>query len=76
MLAQDYSFGQSYVTDATSAFANLGDTVTPDLVLVEQRSAYASQSCSLRVQIADLSGGNGRVHDVQKLAETVFAQVR
>lgn len=32
VLAQDYSFGQSYVTDATAAFANLGDTVTSDLV--------------------------------------------
>ncbi|MGH9020921.1 MAG: substrate-binding domain-containing protein [Acidimicrobiales bacterium] len=32
VLGQDYSFGQSYVTDATSAFASLGDTVTYDLV--------------------------------------------
>jgi branched-chain amino acid transport system substrate-binding protein len=32
VLGQDYSFGQSYVTDATKAFASLGDTVTPVLV--------------------------------------------
>jgi branched-chain amino acid transport system substrate-binding protein len=32
VLAQDYAFGQSYVTDATNAFTALGDTVTSDLV--------------------------------------------
>ncbi len=32
VLAQDYSFGQSYVTDATKAFTALGDTVTSQLV--------------------------------------------
>ena len=32
VLAQDYAFGQSYVTDATAAFTALGDTVTSDLV--------------------------------------------
>ena len=32
VLAQDYAFGQSYVTDATKAFTALGDTVTSDLV--------------------------------------------
>lgn len=32
VLAQDYAFGQSYVTDATKAFSALGDTVTSDLV--------------------------------------------
>lgn len=50
--------------------------VTPDLVLVDERSRYASQACSLPVQRADLSDENGRVHDVQKLTEAVFAQVR
>jgi uncharacterized cofD-like protein len=60
--------------DHVSALLRHG--VTPDLVLVDQRSTYAAQSCSRRVHIADLSGENGRVHDVQKLAEAVFAQVR
>lgn len=60
--------------DHVSALLRHG--VTPDLVLVDQRSTYAAQSCSLRVHLADLSGENGRVHDVQKLAEAVFAQVR
>lgn len=32
VLAQDYAFGESYVTDATKAFTALGDTVTSDLV--------------------------------------------
>ncbi len=32
VLAQDYAFGESYVTDATAAFGALGDTVTSDLV--------------------------------------------
>lgn len=32
IVAQDYSFGQSYATDATAAFTKLGDTVTSDLV--------------------------------------------
>ncbi len=32
VLAQDFAFGQSYVTDATSAFGSLGDTVKTLLV--------------------------------------------
>ncbi len=32
VLAQDYAFGQSYVTDAQQVFKSLGDTVTPVLV--------------------------------------------
>jgi branched-chain amino acid transport system substrate-binding protein len=32
VLGQDYSFGQSYVTDATNAFKSLGDTVDSLLV--------------------------------------------
>jgi branched-chain amino acid transport system substrate-binding protein len=32
VLAQDYAFGQSYVTDAQKAFGSIGDTVTPVLV--------------------------------------------
>lgn len=29
VIAQDYAFGQSYITDASKAFAAMGDTVTP-----------------------------------------------
>lgn len=50
--------------------------VAPDVVLVDQRSLYATQPCSLEVHAADLSGRNGLVHDVQKLAEAVVAEVR
>jgi branched-chain amino acid transport system substrate-binding protein len=32
VLAQDYAFGQSYVTDAQQAFGSIGDKVTPLLV--------------------------------------------
>ncbi len=32
VLAQDYAFGQSYVTDAKQVFGSAGDTVTPVLV--------------------------------------------
>jgi branched-chain amino acid transport system substrate-binding protein len=32
VLAQDFAFGQSYVTDATAAYTAMGDTVTPLLV--------------------------------------------
>jgi uncharacterized cofD-like protein len=50
--------------------------VVPNVVLVDHRSEFASQQCSLPVHIADLSGRNGMVHDVQKLTEAVFAEVR
>ena len=32
VLAQDYAFGQSYVTDAQKVFGSIGDSVTPVLV--------------------------------------------
>jgi len=32
VLAQDYAFGESYVTDAQKVFGSIGDTVTPVLV--------------------------------------------
>jgi branched-chain amino acid transport system substrate-binding protein len=32
VLAQDYAFGESYVTDAKQVFGGIGDTVTPVLV--------------------------------------------
>src|ERR1039458_7884848 len=50
--------------------------VVPNVVLVDHRSEFASQQCSLPVHIADLSGRNGMVHDVQKLTEAVFAEAR
>jgi uncharacterized cofD-like protein len=50
--------------------------VVPDVVLVDERSRYAGEACSLAVQVADLSGRNGLVHDVQKLGEAVVAEVR
>jgi uncharacterized cofD-like protein len=50
--------------------------VVPNVVLVDHRSEFASQRCSLPVHIADLSGRNGMVHDVQKLTEAVLAEVR
>ncbi|MFI5035729.1 MAG: uridine diphosphate-N-acetylglucosamine-binding protein YvcK [Acidimicrobiales bacterium] len=49
--------------------------VTPDLVLVDERSPFAADPCSLPVRRGDLTGGSGLVHDVQKLAEAVAAIV-
>ena len=50
--------------------------VRPEAVLVDTASAFAQQECSLPVLRHDLSGRNGRVHDVQKLADAAFAHVR
>ena len=50
--------------------------VHPDVVLVDERSAYAHQSCSLASVVADVAGENGLVHDVQKLADAVLSGVR
>ena len=50
--------------------------VVPHVVLVDHHSEFAAQRCSLPVHIADLSGRNGMVHDVQKLTEAVLAEVR
>ena len=50
--------------------------IAPDVVLVDAGSAYAHQPCSLVVHTRDLAGVNGMVHDVQKLAEAVIAEVR
>jgi len=50
--------------------------VTPDVVLVDERSQYAKDECSYAVHIADVSGENGMVHDVQKLSSVVAALVR
>jgi uncharacterized cofD-like protein len=50
--------------------------VVPNVVLVDSRSEFASQQCSLPVHVAELSARNGMVHDVQKLTEAVIAEVR
>jgi 2-phospho-L-lactate transferase/gluconeogenesis factor (CofD/UPF0052 family) len=47
--------------------------VTPDVVLVDERGAFGKDSCTVPVRRADLSGDNGLVHDVQKLAQAVAA---
>jgi 2-phospho-L-lactate transferase/gluconeogenesis factor (CofD/UPF0052 family) len=51
-------------------------SLVPDVVLVDENSEFADQTCSLGVIHADLARENGLVHDVQKLAEAVRAQVR
>jgi uncharacterized cofD-like protein len=60
--------------DHVEALARHG--VVANVVLVDQFSEFASQQCSLPVHIANLSGRNGLVHDVQKLTEAVVAEVR
>jgi uncharacterized cofD-like protein len=50
--------------------------VVPDAVLVDSSSIFARQECSRPVHLHDLAGRNGRVHDVQKLADAAFAHVR
>ncbi len=47
--------------------------VVPDVVLVDARSPFATQSCTLARRVADVAGENGLVHDVQKLAQAVTA---
>ncbi len=46
--------------------------VVPDLVLVDERSAFANDRCALPVRILDLTGENGFVHDVQKLSKALL----
>jgi uncharacterized cofD-like protein len=50
--------------------------VNPDLVLVDERSSYASDSCTVATRVRDLSDRRGLVHDVQKLAKAVQDEVR
>ncbi|MGH9021222.1 MAG: gluconeogenesis factor YvcK family protein [Acidimicrobiales bacterium] len=45
--------------------------VTPDVVLVDERSPFAGQSCAVPTVVADLARENGLAHDVQKLADAV-----
>jgi uncharacterized cofD-like protein len=50
--------------------------VNVDLVLVDERSLYAKDPCTVESRVRDLSDRRGLVHDVQKLAEAVFDEVR
>ena len=43
-----------------------------DLVLVDERSSFRNDASSVERRVLDLSGRNGLVHDVQKLAVAVF----
>ena len=61
------------LSDHVDALARHG--VVPDVVLVDAQSAYAEQSCALRVVVADVAGANGLVHDADKLAEALSRQL-
>lgn len=50
--------------------------VVPDLVLVDERSTYANDPCTIETRVRDLSDRRGLVHDVQKLAGAVLDEVR
>jgi 2-phospho-L-lactate transferase/gluconeogenesis factor (CofD/UPF0052 family) len=50
--------------------------VNVDLVLVGERSSYASDASSVPTHVVDLSGANGLVHDVQKLAMAVLESAK
>jgi uncharacterized cofD-like protein len=47
--------------------------VYPEIVLVDERGVFGRDACTVDVRRADLSGENGLVHDVQKLAQAVAA---
>ncbi|MCU1364122.1 MAG: hypothetical protein JWM55_1950 [Acidimicrobiaceae bacterium] len=49
--------------------------VNVDLVLVDERSSYAEDSCTVETRVRDLSDPRGLVHDVQKLAGAVLGEV-
>ncbi|MDE3065061.1 MAG: YvcK family protein [Acidobacteriota bacterium] len=61
----------STLEDHVEALARHG--VAPEVVLVDERSPYAQDPCSVEVTRADIADGRGLVHDVQKLAEAVAA---
>ncbi|MHB8380120.1 MAG: gluconeogenesis factor YvcK family protein [Acidimicrobiales bacterium] len=50
--------------------------VTVDLVLVDERSSFASDSCNVATHLRDLASATGLTHDVQKLATAVLEEVR
>lgn len=50
--------------------------VAADLVLVDERSSFANDSCKVPTSVHDLATANGLMHDVQKLATALLAEVR
>jgi uncharacterized cofD-like protein len=46
--------------------------VSVDLVLVDERSSFATDPSSVERRVVDVAGSNGLVHDVQKLAVAIF----
>ena len=50
--------------------------VRPDVVLVDRASSFAREDCSLATSLRDVTGPNGLVHDVRKLAKAVMAEMR
>jgi uncharacterized cofD-like protein len=49
--------------------------VIADLVLVDERSSYSNDECTVATRVCDLSDGRGLVHNVQKLARAVRDEV-
>jgi hypothetical protein len=49
--------------------------VVVDLVLVDERSSFAEDPCTIETRVRDLSDGRGLVHNVQKLAGAVLDEV-
>jgi uncharacterized cofD-like protein len=60
--------------DHVDALARHG--VVPDVVLVDRRSAFGGDACTLPTRVADLAADSGLVHDVQKLASAVLDETR
>jgi uncharacterized cofD-like protein len=50
--------------------------VMVDLALVDQRSSFAHDPCTIETRVGDLADGRGLVHNVQKLAGAVLNEVR
>jgi len=50
--------------------------VSVDLVLVGERSSFATQTATISTRVVDLSGANGLVHDVQKLSMAVLESAK
>ena len=50
--------------------------VAVDLVLVDERSSFASDPCDVVTHVRDLATSTGLTHDVQKLASAVLEEVR
>jgi len=50
--------------------------VAADLVLVDERTCFANDSCTAPTRVHDLATANGLMHDVQKLATALLEEVR